>query len=100
MSEQPAVLRWENPPPARNRGNTAHRSKWDHAAQQLRDRCGQWGVLEERAGDHNTGLASNITRGAIDCFTPRGDFEAVLRRIGGKSVVYARYLGDQEDDDA
>jgi len=41
--------------------------------------------------------ASDIRRGEISSFGPRGDFEAVARAAAGGIVrVYARYIGTAE----
>jgi hypothetical protein len=85
VSEQQQIIRWEEPPHS-NRGpggGRAHSGRYSDAADQLRQKPGQWAVLLE-----------SIRMGALLAFAPAGDFEATTRRISGRTVVYARYLGD------
>jgi hypothetical protein len=98
MTEQPTVIRWETPPPNRSRNGgrpvDSYSSRYGGIAAELRGRPGDWGVVDEYAEGHNRGLATKIRLGAMLCFTPAGDFEAVTRRANGVVSVYARYLGD------
>lgn len=95
MSEKPSVVRWEDPPPARNnypRG-VGH-SRWAGVADELRARPGVWALL----GEHAAGLSTHIRLGQMLCFAPSGDFDAVSRVVDGRVLVYARYLGDPPED--
>ena len=99
MPEQEQILRWEAPPPPKikSRGRPAgtYGSRYDAVAKQLRDRRGEWALIE--VGDRANGLPTKIAAGHVLCFTPAGDFEAVARRVDGQTCTYARYLGDGDD---
>lgn len=103
MREQAQIIRWEDPTPAvagrRNSGQPGEAtSRYTTIAADLRARRGRWAVVEEFAGRLDRGLSSKINKGAMVCFAPAGDFEAVTRRGEGVVRVYARYLGDGGDD--
>jgi hypothetical protein len=95
------VIRWEDPPPSRSSipGRARTPGRFTVVAEQLRANPGRWAVISESDGPQR-GVAYHIRSGAIECFTPRGDFDAVTRRVNGRSLVYARYLGDGEAGDA
>jgi len=98
MSDQPQVIRWEDPPPARSRRSAGvGHSRYSALADQLRARPGQWAMVGEKPGADG-GLATHIRMGQMLCFSPAGDFDATSRRVDGVTRVYARYLGDAPDD--
>jgi hypothetical protein len=95
--EQARVIRWENPPPA-GRGDQRGRrptDQYDRIVAALQARPGRWAVITESVKDR-PGLANHIRSGAIAAFAPRGDFDAVQRRVNGVYRVYACYYGDGE----
>lgn len=97
MPERARVIRWENPPPAKNPGSGSGgpASRFTALADELRARPGEWGVVFETPKPPN-GLATHIRMGQMRCFTPAGDFDAVTRRVDGITITYARYLGDDD----
>lgn len=98
MTEQAAIIRWEDPPPpkAGTRSTSAGHSRYAPIAEGLRANPGRWAVVLEGRPGVGTALATHIRMGHMKCFTPAGDFEATMRSIGGRGLVYARYLGDGE----
>lgn len=90
-----AVIRWEEPPPARGNPRPIGRagSKYDPVAVELMARPGESAVLYEgRSRGSADTLATRIRRGEISCF-PQGEFEAAVRTVGGQYLTYARYVG-------
>lgn len=95
MRSATSVIRWETPPPAKHRvGQKDGHSSYAELADELRANPGRWALVADRPGS-NTGLATHIRTGSIQCFTPAGDFEAESRRVDGRSLVYARFLGGE-----
>lgn len=95
---QVEVLRWEDPPAAAHPDRKGYRrSRLERVAEQLRERPGEWAVVLD--GEASRGKASGMTfhirLGQIACFTPSGDFDAVMRRVEDRFTVYARYVGDE-----
>lgn len=98
------VLRWQDPPPS---PHGAHRRRetvpaaarlhltnpYQDAAADLIERPGVWGVVTEGEQGMTSTIASRIRAGAYVSFTPAGTFDAVSRKAGPVTVVYARYLG-------
>lgn len=99
MTEPVSVIRWEKPPPTSMHGErrTAPWSRYNDLADELRAAPGRWAVIAEWDGSQRTELATHVRMGSIACFTPAGDFDAVSRQVLGKTVIYARYLGDTEE---
>ncbi len=96
MSEQ--IIRWEAPQPTNRGTGTGRRAtRFADAADQLRAHRGEWAVLLESTHPGKGALAGHIRMGALQAFAPAGDFEAVTRRINGHTVVYARYLGGDDE---
>lgn len=97
MVEQAKIIRWEEPPPAKaaTRPQAGH-SRYAAIAAELRAHRGRWAVVYEGRTTGGTALATHIRMGHMKCFTPAGDFEATMRAINGRGLVYARYLGDEE----
>jgi hypothetical protein len=95
MRQQHKIVRWESPPPAKGKGSTEPSSAFADIADELRANPGRWAVVKEQPGRYS-GLATHIRMGQMICFTPSGDFEATTRRLGERTVVYARYVGDGE----
>lgn len=95
MPEQAEILRWEDPKPSlQPRENGYSRSRYRDIADELRAQQGRWAVIAEFSGRNRTALATHISRGAIGCFRPAGDFDAVSRQVFGLTTIYARYVGD------
>ncbi len=97
------VLRWEDPPPHRNRGRTTANftrdtaPKWPAVAAELREQPGRWGVIRERVGIGSAGpLVRSVTGGLGTAWRPAGYYEAASRkRDDGEGLdVYARYVGE------
>lgn len=91
------VVRWENPPPQR-RGDPSPSNQYKAAADTLRTRPGEWGLVRD---DVPTGTASGLVqriKHGWTCFAPAASFEAVSRpgSRDGRSRVYARYVGDSQ----
>lgn len=68
------------------------RGKWYDVAGLLRERSGEWAVLQ---GEQHASVPSRINRGEFGAFYPAGSFEAVRR--GGQ--VWVRHVGDQPPSD-
>lgn len=97
LTEQPTVIRWEEPPPSARGGAGREPSRRFVAiADQLRANPGRWALIQETEQHGKSGLATHIRLGAIVAFAPCGDFDAVTRRVGDVTRVYARYLGDSD----
>lgn len=99
MPEQARIIRWEDPPRARGKGEHAAFSRYAGVANEMRSRPGEWAVIQERPGPTGSGLATHIRMGQMYCFTPAGDFDACTRQVNGIATVYARYVGDGEAGD-
>jgi hypothetical protein len=102
--EMKAILRWEEPPPARGpsrSGVPRGESQWADAADALRHESPAWAVLFEGSRSAANSIRGLITHGRLHCFTPTGDFEAVTREngTGGHPIVtvYARYVGSGDE---
>ena len=92
------VIRWEEPPPHGNGRKPTNRPKqttlWRGIAAELREHPGRWAlVVAEDGYNYAGGLASQIERGSLSAFRPRGSFEAVTRTVG-MVRVYARFVGE------
>lgn len=102
MAEQAQIIRWEEPPPARGNARPVNRgvSKYDQVAAELMTRPGKSAVLYDgwSRGSADT-LATRIRRGEITSFPP-GDFEAVVRTVNYRCLVYASYVGPEEESNA
>lgn len=99
MREQPRVIRWEDPPPghpSRTRGGRKPAGRYDALAAELRAHPQRWALVGETDSWTAAANACNpIRRASIECFEPRGDFEAVARALRDGTVgIFARYLGD------
>jgi hypothetical protein len=96
MADQVQIVRWEEPPPpkTRTRPTSEGHSRYAPIAEQLRANPGRWAVVLEGRRGAGTALATHIRMGHMKCFTPAGDFEATMRAVNGRGLVYARYLGD------
>jgi hypothetical protein len=98
VREQAVVIRWEDPKPSMQPVETKTRwSRYQAVADELRAQPGRWAVIDIFLGPKRTALAAHIRRGAIVCFTPAGDFDAVSRQVYGSTVIYARYVGDESE---
>ncbi len=86
------VIRWETPPPAGGDQTGTRQRPWALVAAQLRDRPGQWALIDDHGG--NVTLATRIGNGT-SWWKPAGAFEATTRMINGRLHVYARYIGPQ-----
>jgi hypothetical protein len=84
-------FRWAGPPPkAKGR---PHR-RYGPMARRLRQRPGAWAVIRNcPSAAVARNRTSAIRRGVIPAFLPAGSFEAVHREVGGKWLVYARFIG-------
>lgn len=100
-----AILRWEDPPPARGAskpGVPRGGSQWADAAEALRHEAPAWAVLFEGGRSSANSIRGLITHGRLHCFTPAGAFEAVTRERPGADgqvvvTVYARYVGGHDE---
>jgi hypothetical protein len=97
--EQAAVIRWEDPPPAKagppSTGDFT-RSRYDRVAEVLRANPGRWALIYDGSLKGRQGAAHQIRQGALRAFTPAGDFDATTRWQGDRLRIYARYLGGDE----
>lgn len=91
------VLRWEDPPPSGKLGGSHLKrrpSRWRVVAEELRLKPGAWGVVYESDHGAASGLATEIRLGCHPIWQPTGTFEAVTRKLDGRTAVYARYIGE------
>lgn len=99
MSELPRIIRWEDPPPARNGRGAGGRplgSRWDEVAETLRDEPGRWAVIVEGTAAQASAATARIRLATARCFAPAGTFEARVRSdTGGVHTVYARHVGGE-----
>lgn len=97
MKEQAEILRWEDPKPSqRHRESHPRVSRFNAIADELRANPLRWAVIAEFPGRSRTALSTHVRIGAISCFTPAGDFDAVARQVNDHTAIYARYVGDPE----
>lgn len=82
-------IRWEDPPLPQNR-----RGPWlIPTLRKLRKRPGEWARVREYRQSASASRAVN----AIHANYP--GFEATVRKIDGRSVLYIRYVGEGGDAD-
>jgi len=93
-----AVIRWEAPPASataeRANRRSTRRSRYEPIADALRTHPGEWAVVFEGGAGAGGAMVTHVRFGQMQCFCPTGDFDATSRSVGGRTVVYARYLGD------
>jgi hypothetical protein len=89
-------IRFEEPPRPYLKDRANHRE----AAAKLRERPTEWAIVSVCA---SSGSASSLARairiGQSHAWQPRGEFEAVARKVEGEHRVYARYVPSGDDDD-
>jgi len=98
-------MKWANPP---NPDIRRFGVIWKEESEQLKAHPGEWAIIKSfsmdtvRARGKASSLASEVRTGKHLSFRPQGAFEAVSRAEveDGKEVinVYARYTGEQPDD--
>lgn len=96
MSKPTERLSWEEPPKI----TTRPRTKFSEAARKLKARKGEWAKVADypKAGTAAT-IANIIKTGRSRFFEPAGAFEAVSRTVEGEHRVYARYVGEEKEDE-
>lgn len=89
-------IRFDGPPPAPKTG-TSTATRHAKAADTLRDRVGEWAVIDvsDRAPIAHS-MASAIRTARLRPYAPAGSFEAVSRKVDDEFRVYARYVGTGE----
>lgn len=89
-------IRFDGPPPAPKTG-TSVGTRHAKTADVLRDRAGEWAVIDvsDRASVTHS-MASAIRTARLRPYAPAGSFEAVSRKVDGEYRVYARYVGTGE----
>ena len=100
MAEPAQIIRWENPPPPSRVGRAPRSvvSRYAKVAVELIARRGDYAVIRESQSRSTAdNVALRIRRAEISCFAPAGDFDAVVRLVGGVHCVYACYLGDGDE---
>lgn len=85
------VLRWEDPPEPKPGGRRRDPRPWALVAAQLRDRPGNWALIEDACTNPN--LTTRIKTGK-GWWAPAGAFEARALAADGRFLVYARYIGE------
>lgn len=95
-----SVIRWEEPPHNGRIRAEARAAQWQPVADELRQRPGQWAVIEENYHSAVAGSMSYVKQGCGP-FAPRGSFETKSRtlpddgsRTARKVLLYARYVGE------
>jgi hypothetical protein len=87
-------IAWEEPP-ADGRGQHERIAPWPEIADALKARPGEWArVTEGQKATTARTLAYRINTGKFVSFRPAGAFEAVSRKQGDGTFVYARYVGE------
>ena len=85
------VLRWEEPPDQPENSRRIRRT----VADDLRDKPGAWAVIRECSTDQAARNVAHRTRNGFTVpFRPARSFEATVRFVDGKHLVYARYVGE------
>lgn len=93
QEEQRVGLRWEDPPAGRGRQVSLPWTVW---ARLLRRRPGQWARLREFNARSSAGNTANrIRKGGVAAFPP-DQYEVASRRTETGSVLYGRYIGDDQ----
>src|SRR5690242_14079601 len=95
-----AVIRWEEPPATlRGQGRRGIRTTaadhWAAVAETLRDRPGEWAVIFEGDNGPASGIATKVKRAYSPAFSPAESFDALIRKVDGQTLVYARYVGGE-----
>lgn len=90
-------IKFEDPPPPRRRGK---KSPFAEIAQELKASPGQWAVIAKYDKvDRPRAMVVAINSGRYSIWEPAGHFEAVSRLVEGEYCLYARYLGEEDDDE-
>lgn len=97
ISIETAVIRWERPPDPVKKARRGAGRPWAAVAYQLRQRPGQWALIDEDANSRAPGVAHRINNAAVSWFAPAGSFLAVQRTVGGSVCIYAVYLGEDHE---
>lgn len=93
MPKQTEGLIWDTPP-SRGRG-----VDFSAIAAELRTRKGIWAVIATYPKAATSGsTAWQVNTGRSTAFTPAGSYEAAARTVDGEHRLYARYVGDGEED--
>lgn len=91
MQDNGNAIVWEEPPPSTIRRRLLNTSP---LVAELKANKGLWARLagyDKESTAQN--LARRISKGRNAWARPAGTFEAVMRRVDGKAVVYVRYVG-------
>ena len=91
-------MKWEEPGPSRSPAHS--RNKNQEIAAALRAHPKRWAMIEEGPSNRKSVLNTKswsikIGRGS---WKPAGAFEATLRLRNGRVKLYARYVGEPEND--
>ncbi len=98
MQNMTGVLRWERPPDPGYRGAViTPRRPWPLVAAQLMANPGEWGVVMEDGGSNSGTAVARINNGLTQWFQPAGAFAAVSRTVDGTIIVYAVFLGYNQE---
>lgn len=95
------IVRWEDPAPARagRKPGPVTEPADPHVAvaAKLRAKPGRWAVVAEVAVNGSAwNLVNYVRHGRTAAWMPAGAFEATSRKTGDHTLVYARYVGDPE----
>ncbi len=91
------AIEFQSLPQPRRRNNTPA-MRFTAAAEMLRARPGQWARVQKRdKRAHAATAAYQINRGLLAAFRPAGSFEAASRTVDGEYLVYARYVGHEQE---
>lgn len=91
-----STLVWEEPPDKGVSKQVWHKD----VARELEANPGRWARVGSYATSNSaSAVALQIRQGKISAYEPPGAFEAAARTVNSEPRVYARYLGDPEDED-
>lgn len=106
-AEMKVILRWEEPRGQENGGSRAGEgggSCWDDVVEALKHEAPTWAVVYEGRRSTAHSIRGLINNARIACFRPVGTFESVSRqKVRGDNsviVVYARYVGQEGDEES
>jgi len=92
------TIEFKEPPARASTSPNKDKGKHQQIANLLRERPGEWALVETRDTlGGASGAAWQIRHAYFKAYEPAGSFEAVARTEGERRNVYARYIGPDGD---